>query len=155
MSAMRALVLVGAFVLLSAGAAWAQAWTTDSAQGITEYRVDNAQGDEFNISCDIEASKNGGDGTAILVTIGGKDPEPGAAVRVVLDGETFPLQANQASMIGTDCAACSEHFKTLWGRLRTAKTMSVQLGKTPPASFSLEGASIVLPATPCKTGFNG
>lgn len=155
MSATRALTLAAAFTLLSAGAASAQAWTTDSAQGITEYRVDNAQGDEFNISCDIEASKNGGDGTAILVTIGGNDPEPGSAVKVVVDGETFALQANQASMIGTDCAACSEHFKTLWGKLRAAKTMSVQLGKSAPASFSLEGASTVLPATPCKTGFNG
>jgi hypothetical protein len=154
-SAMRALGMAGAIVLLSVGAASAQAWTSESAQGITEYRVDNAQGDTFTLSCDVEASKTGGEGTAILVTIGGKDPEPGAAVKVILDTETLVLQADQASMIGTECAACSQRFKTLWNKLRTAKTMRVQLGTGAPASFSLDGAAAVLPATPCKTGFNG
>jgi hypothetical protein len=74
---------------------------------------------------------------------------------VVLDGATFALQTSQAGMIGTNCAACAEQFKTLWGKLRAAKTMSVELGTGAPASFSLEGAATVLPATPCKTGFSG
>lgn len=154
MSPMRALPLAGALACLAPTLARAEAWTTDSAQGITEYRVDTAQGDEFNLSCDVEASGKGGEGTAILVTLAGKDPAPRSKVTVTLDNGTFSLDVDAAGMIGTDCKSCAEQFKALWAKLRTAHAMRVRYADGTSAAFSLEGASTVLPASPCKTGFD-
>jgi hypothetical protein len=148
--------VAGARFLLSAPEVHANAsgWTSFSTLGLTEYWIESGRGTDFYISCDIEASAKTGATTAIVVLIGNRDPEPGSRVTIMVDNDAFAFDVSSISMIPTDCATCSATFKALWTRLRAAHSMSVRYADGQSASFSLDGIAAVLPATPCKTGFD-
>jgi hypothetical protein len=132
----------------------AAGWTSFSTLGLTEYWIESGRGTDFYISCDIEASAKTGATTAIVVLIGNRDPEPGSRVTIMVDNDAFAFDVSSISMIPTDCATCAATFKALWTKLRAAHSMSVRYADGQSASFSLDGIKAVLPATPCKTGFD-
>ncbi|RON49603.1 hypothetical protein [Pseudomonas frederiksbergensis] len=112
-------------------------WTSDWAQGVSEYLVDDGNGNELNISCSNEE----GHPVTAFATIGGKqfssDDEVG--FDVIIDGVGY------SNPFFTDCHACGNAFPAFWKALRNANHLQISDEHKTVNLSSKNLANVVLP----------
>jgi hypothetical protein len=105
--------------------AWAgpYKWTSDWAQGVTEHRVDDGNGNELNISCPDDDTQS----LSAFATIAGKQyassDSNGGGFDVIVDGKVYSNPFN------IDCEVCSDIFKNdFYPALRKANNVQLSAG---------------------------
>jgi hypothetical protein len=110
-------------------------WTSGWAQGVTEYQVDDGNGNELNISCSDDEETS----ITAYANVAGKQyasDNNGGGFDVIVDGETY------SNPFFTDCNVCSDIFKNgFWADLRKANNLQISAG----------GKTITLPTKNLKT----
>lgn len=110
--------------LMAANPTWAGTyeWTKGWAQGVTEYLVDDSNGNELNISCSDDEDTSISAYATIAGTQYASDDNHGG-FDVILDGKTY------SNPFSTDCNVCSDIFKNgFWEDLRNANNLQVSAG---------------------------
>lgn len=98
-------------------------WTSGWGMGVSEYLVDDGNGNELNISCPDDEERY----IRAYATIAGKkyDSHSEARFDVIVDGEHY------SNPFYTECRVCSANFKVFWSALRNANNLFISAdGKT-------------------------
>lgn len=108
--------LLGCLIANTASAGTNQ-WTTDWAQGISEYLVDDGNGNELNISC----SNDNDSPVTAFASIAGKQyaSDDDVGFDVIVDGVRY------SNPFFTDCHACGNAFPAFWKALRNANRLQI------------------------------
>lgn len=130
----------------------ANIWYHHEYAGFDVYGVLNDDGDRFELSCDVAFTRSGG--ASAMMTIGGIDPPPRAVIDVDIDDGEYQMGFNNNRVVRTDCKECADEYKKIWGAVRTGRWLTVKLPGGESSSFTLRGASRVVPATPCTPDYD-
>lgn len=124
-------------VVVSSASAGTYEWTSDWAQGINEYLVDDGNGNELNISCSNEE----GHPVIAFATIAGKQSSSNDEIGfdVIIDGVSY------SNPFFTDCNACGNAFPAFWKALRNANRLQISDEHTTVNLPSKNLAKVVLP----------
>ena len=140
-------LLMGFFPLLSLAAT--NEWSSDFAQGTTEYHVEDGSGNSLLISCP--------DGQPLpvsaTVTMLGKDyhsPQHPSEMSFIIDGVTFD------NPFDTSCNVCEDNFThSFWPALLKANNLVVHANghkvTFPTKNLSQELEPLDSPSNPCLT----
>lgn len=127
MKMIRALALLSGFAMSTTAICTAHAgtyeWTSGYAQGVTEYLVDDGNGNELNISCPDDDESP----VVAYATIANNQysSDDGVGFDVIVDGTSYN------NPFFTDCRACSANFPGFWSALRRANNLQISAnGKT-------------------------
>jgi hypothetical protein len=109
----------------AASTAWAgtHEWTSGWGQGVTEYLVDDGNGNALNISCPGDEDRY----ISAYATIAGKEysSEDDVGFDVTIDGDHY------SNPFFTDCHVCGANFPGFWSALRSANNLRISAeGKT-------------------------
>lgn len=124
-------------------------WTSEWAQGVSEYMVDDGNGNELNISCPNDTDSS----TTAFATVAGKQISSSDDVGfdVIIDGVTY------SNPFFTDCRACSNAFPAFWSALRKTKNLQISNGvktvKLPTANLAKILLSLNSPENFCKSAW--
>ena len=124
----KGILLALVFGGIAVNTAWAGTyeWTSGWAQGVTEHRVDDGNGNELNISCPDDDTQS----LSAYATIDGKqyasNDSSGGGFDVIVDGKRY------SNPFDTDCEVCSDIFKNdFYLALRKANNLQLSVaGKT-------------------------
>lgn len=125
---------------------YVERWTVGYSQGIAEYIVENGNENQFNINCNETAD---GMVSGIMIRISGKSAPPKSNVVIVLDGNDYKFYTDDFGGINTDCHDCADTFISLWKKLKSARTMHVQMSDGRSSEFSMKNASKVFKRAKC------
>jgi hypothetical protein len=116
--------------------------------GVTEYGIKT--GPSGSNSLYFACSE---DDTSLYVSIRGRDPKPRSVVTFTIAGESFRLNTDIHGVLKTDSHVDADNFTALWSAMRKGQWMTVEFSKTERVTFTLQGASKVLPKRPCTPNF--
>lgn len=102
-------------LLASPAIAGTYEWTSGWGMGITEYSVDDGNGNELIISC---AAYEEDGYVSAYATIHGQGY---GTFDVIVDGEIY------TNPFHTDCRVCSDNFRAFWEALRKANNLFIRV----------------------------
>jgi hypothetical protein len=122
-----------------ADATWSKGW----AQGVTEYLLQKDDADQYLlVSCPDDPS------SAVDISLGNKDRN-----NAILESITIADYEINVEQFLSDCQDCFEGYKSLWGALRTANTISIKSDRQEVVTFDVTNGREVLPETACQHSF--
>lgn len=150
----RVTLLLSSLLACTAAAATYE-WTSGWGMGVSEYMVDDGNGNELNISCPDYAEDGG---VRAYATIAGKQysSEEGAmsgerSFDVIVDGEHY------SNPFFTDCRACGANFPAFWQALRQANRLQLVAGgrtiNLPTANIGKVLAPLDSPGNSCRSAW--
>jgi len=150
---MRRFVIAAISLAAMSGGAMAAdragAWQKQDRKTSIDYVTFDQNGAEFRISCD----DTGTGGAMVWVRIAGRELLAGGFAQLGFANRSLKLRTPN-EYVATATKRESNAFKTVWQMVRKGGKLKVELSDFRKASFSLDGASKVLPAKACLTTFD-
>jgi len=118
-----ALISLLCWIMANTASAGTYKWTSGWGMGVSEYLVDDGNGNELNISCPDDEEKY----VSAYATIAGKNyaSDSGTGFDVIVDGERYD------NPFYTECRVCGANFQAFWPALRKANNLFITAdGKT-------------------------
>ncbi|PAU59209.1 hypothetical protein BZL41_17005 [Pseudomonas sp. PIC25] len=127
-------------------------WTSGWGMGVSEYSVDDGNGNELNISCPSEDAVLNDPYISAHATIMGKSyASTETGFDVIVDGVAYE------NPFFTDCRACGANFPEFWKALRNANNLHMRAeGKTirlPTKSIKKELRPLDEKGNTCKSAW--